>query len=140
MARMTRKQRRLTLIGLAGAVLAAAVGLMLFAFQDSIVFFNSPSDILAEHPGTERRIRLGGMVVEGSVEHGEAGNVRFVVTDYAHEMPITFAGLLPDLFREGQGIVAEGRLGEDGIFHAETVLAKHEVAASLKQPAGTATQ
>ena len=139
MARMTRKQRRLTLIGAAGVVLGAAVALMLVAFEDTIVFFNSPTDIVAEHPGTDRRIRLGGLVMEGSVEHGSDASVRFVVTDTANDLPVVYSGLLPDLFREGQGVVTEGTLGPDGVFHADTVLAKHdenymppEVADSLK--------
>ncbi|ESR22814.1 Cytochrome c-type biogenesis protein CcmE, heme chaperone [Lutibaculum baratangense AMV1] len=130
----------MTLIGAAGVVLAAAIGLILVAFQDTIVFFNSPSDILAEHPGTERRIRLGGLVLEGSVVHDEQASVRFVVTDTAHDLPVVYGGLLPDLFREGQGIVAEGRLDADGVFRADSVLAKHdetymppEVADALKK-------
>lgn len=122
---MTRKQRRLSLIALCGVVLSAATGLVLFALSGEIVFFRSPTDIAEQHiePGT--RIRLGGLVEEGSVV--KAGKrVDFVVTDTAHTILVTYSGLLPDLFREGQGVVAEGSIGTDGIFRADTVLAKHD--------------
>jgi cytochrome c-type biogenesis protein CcmE len=123
---MTRKRRRLTLIGLAGIVLAVAAGLILYALSDRIVFFNSPSDIVAKglQPGT--RIRLGGLVEEGSLTKGIGGSVRFFVTDRAHAVPVAFTGILPDLFREGQGVVAEGVIAPDGSFAADTVLAKHD--------------
>ena len=122
---MTRKQKRLTMIGAIGAVLMAAVLLVMFALRDEIVFFYSPTDILTEskaRPG--ERFRLGGLVKEGSIEKsGET--VRFVITDTEHEMPVTYVGILPDLFREGQGVIAEGTLSGDG-FTADTVLAKHD--------------
>jgi cytochrome c-type biogenesis protein CcmE len=123
---MTRKQRRLTLIGLAGIVLAVAAGLVLYALSDRIVFFNSPSDVVAKglSPGT--RIRLGGLVEEGSLVKAEGGVVHFKVTDRAHSLPVAFTGILPDLFREGQGVVAEGVIAGDGSFTADTVLAKHD--------------
>jgi cytochrome c-type biogenesis protein CcmE len=123
---MTRKQRRLTLIGLAGIVLAVAAGLILYALSDRIVFFNSPSDVVAKglSPGT--RIRLGGLVEEGSLVKAEGGVVHFKVTDRAHSLPVAFTGILPDLFREGQGVVAEGVIAGDGSFAADTVLAKHD--------------
>jgi cytochrome c-type biogenesis protein CcmE len=123
---MTRKQRRLTLIGLAGIVLAVAAGLILYALSDRIVFFNSPSDVVAKGltPGT--RIRLGGLVEEGSLVKAEGGVVHFKVTDRAHSLPVAFTGILPDLFREGQGVVAEGVIAGDGSFAADTVLAKHD--------------
>jgi len=123
---MTRKQRRLTLIGLAGIVLAVAAGLVLYALSDRIVFFNSPSDVVAKglSPGT--RIRLGGLVEEGSLVKAEGGVVHFKVTDRAHSLPVAFTGILPDLFREGQGVVAEGVIAGDGSFAADTVLAKHD--------------
>jgi cytochrome c-type biogenesis protein CcmE len=137
---MTRKQRRMTLIGLAGVVLAVAAGLVLYALSDRIVFFNSPSDIRTSTPSPGERIRLGGLVVEGSVVKGDDGSVRFSVTDGAASVPVAYRGLLPDLFREGQGVVTEGVLIEDGTFSADTVLAKHdenympkEVADALKQ-------
>jgi cytochrome c-type biogenesis protein CcmE len=137
---MSRKQRRLVLIGVAGVILFAAVGLMLLAFRDSIVFFNSPSDVLAQNLAPGKRIRLGGLVEDGSVEHLGDATVRFTVTDTANELQVVYTGLLPDLFREGQGVVTEGALGPDGVFVADTVLAKHdetymprEVADALKK-------
>jgi len=123
---MTRKQRRLTLIGLAGVVLAVAAGLVLYALSDRIVFFNSPSDVVAKglSPGT--RIRLGGLVEEGTLVKGDGGVVHFKVTDRSHSVTVAYTGLLPDLFREGQGVVAEGVIAGDGSFTADTVLAKHD--------------
>jgi len=137
---MTRKQRRLTLIGIAGIVLAIAAGLVLYALSDRIVFFNSPSDIRANTPAPGQRIRLGGLVVDGSVVKGADGSVRFSVTDGAATVPVAYRGILPDLFREGQGVVTEGVVGPGGDFSADTVLAKHdenympkEVADALKE-------
>ena len=123
---MTRKQRRLTLIGGGLAVLAIAVALMLNAFRDSIVFFNSPSDVVEKHvePGT--RIRLGGLVKDGTLVRGNNLTVRFEVTDGKTEIPVAYTGVLPDLFREGQGVVAEGVLDGGGTFNADTILAKHD--------------
>jgi cytochrome c-type biogenesis protein CcmE len=123
---MTRKQRRGILIGTCVAVLGVAVGLMLFAMRDSIVFFYSPSEVaeMAIAPG--QRFRLGGLVETGSVVRGEGTSVRFVITDQAKTLPVTYTGVLPDLFREGQGVVAEGMLEPDGVFHADNVLAKHD--------------
>jgi cytochrome c-type biogenesis protein CcmE len=123
---MTRKQRRGVLIGTCVAVLAVAVGLVLFAMRDSIVFFYSPSEVaeMAIAPG--QRFRLGGLVETGSVVRGEGTKIRFVITDQAKTLPVTFTGVLPDLFREGQGVVAEGVLEPDGVFHADNVLAKHD--------------
>jgi len=137
---MTRKQRRGILIGISLAVLGVAVGLVLFALRDSIVFFYSPSDVAEMQIAPGQRFRLGGLVETGSVQRSEGTTVRFAITDNAKTLPVTFAGVLPDLFREGQGVVAEGVLEPDGIFHADTVLAKHdenymppEVAEKLKQ-------
>ena len=123
---MTRKQRRGILIGTCVAVLGIAVGLVLFAMRDSIVFFYSPSEVaeMAIAPG--QRFRLGGLVETGSVVRGEGTSVRFVITDQAKTLPVTYTGVLPDLFREGQGVVAEGKLEPDGVFHADNVLAKHD--------------
>ena len=136
---MTRKQRRLTLIGAAGTVLAMAVGLILYALNDQIVFFQSPTDIANNELPDGQRIRLGGLVADGSVVRGENAEVHFAVTDTEESVNVRFVGLLPDLFREGQGIVAEGIMKPDGVFHADTVLAKHdenympkEVAEALK--------
>ncbi len=126
---MTRKQRRLTLIGLAGVVLAVAAGLVLYALSDRIVFFNSPSDVIAKGipPGT--RIRLGGLVEEGSLVKAAGGKVSFKVTDRSHAVGVTYVGNLPDLFREGQGVVAEGVMAPDGTLTADSdygILAKHD--------------
>jgi cytochrome c-type biogenesis protein CcmE len=137
---MTRKQRRLVLIGGSLGVLAIAVALMLNAFRDSIVFFNSPSDVAEKHVAPGARIRLGGLVKAGSLVRSDNLKVSFVVTDGNREMPVSYRGVLPDLFREGQGVVAEGSLDRSGIFNADTILAKHdenympkEVADALKK-------
>ena len=137
---MTRKQRRGVLIGTCLLVLGVAVGLVLYALRDSIVFFYSPSDVATMQVAPGQRFRLGGLVETGSVARGEGTTVRFVVTDGAKTLPVTYTGVLPDLFREGQGVVAEGMLEPDGVFHADSVLAKHdenymppEVAAKLKE-------
>ncbi len=123
---MTRKRRRLTLLGLALLGLFTATALVLTALEDNLVFFFSPSDLVAG--GFEgQRIRLGGLVEPGSVQRGGDGvTATFSVTDTAHTVAVTFTGLLPDLFREGQGVVAEGRFGPDGVFRATDVLAKHD--------------
>ncbi|MBN8996488.1 MAG: cytochrome c maturation protein CcmE [Rhizobiales bacterium] len=123
---MTRKQRRLTLIAVAGIVLAVALGLILYALSDKIVFFNSPSDIVAKAPAPGTRIRLGGLVEMGSLAKTDGGNVAFAVTDGAHAVKVAYQGILPDLFREGQGVVAEGVIAPDGSLTADTVLAKHD--------------
>src|SRR5436189_159653 len=116
---MTRKQRRLTLIGSAALVLGVAVALVLFALRDSIVFFNSPSDLVAKEirPGT--RLRLGGLVAPGSVVRDDPLNMHFEVTDGNRSVRVAYRGILPDLFREGQGIVAEGMLEPGGGFRAD---------------------
>lgn len=136
---MTRKKRRIALIGIGAAFLVSASVLVGVGMRDSIVFFFSPTEMLERSPGPNERLRVGGLVVEGSVERLEGGSVAFQVTDGAADQRIVFAGILPDLFREGQGIVAEGRLIE-GVFEAEEVLAKHdeqympkEVAEALKK-------
>ena len=123
---MTRKQRRLTLIGVAGAVLALAAGLVLFALSDKIVFFYSPTDMKSQSvtPGT--RVRVGGLVDGGSLVKGDNLAVSFRISDGNATIPVTYRGLLPDLFREGQGVVAEGVIGKDGSVIADTVLAKHD--------------
>lgn len=123
---MTRKTRRLILIGTVGAVLAAAVGLVLFALSGEITLYKTPTEIV-EQPITEgRRLRIGGLVEVGSVIRKDGGEVEFKVTDTANVVPVTYRGLLPDLFQEGQGVVAEGKLDESGLFQADTVLAKHD--------------
>jgi cytochrome c-type biogenesis protein CcmE len=137
---MTRKQRRLALIGSGLAVLAVAAALVLSALKDSIVFFNSPSDVVEKNIQPGARIRLGGLVQPGSLKRGDNLIVRFEVTDGNRAVPVTYTGILPDLFREGQGVVAEGALEPGGLFRADTVLAKHdenympkEVADALKK-------
>ncbi|MGE0764909.1 MAG: cytochrome c maturation protein CcmE [Hyphomicrobiaceae bacterium] len=136
---MTRKQRRLVFIVSGLAVVGSAVGLMLFALSSTITYFKTPSD-LAENPlPAGQRFRLGGLVADGSVKRGESLDVEFRVTDTIKAIPVVYRGVLPDLFREGQGVVAEGRLDEQGRFRADSVLAKHdetymppEVAKALK--------
>jgi cytochrome c-type biogenesis protein CcmE len=137
---MTRKQRRFTLIATGIAVLAIAIGLVLNALNDSIVFFNSPTDVVEKNVAPGARIRLGGLVAPGTVVKGDNLNVRFEVTDGNKAIPVTYQGILPDLFREGQGVVTEGALDRAGVFKADTVLAKHdenylprEVADALKK-------
>jgi cytochrome c-type biogenesis protein CcmE len=137
---MTRKQRRLVLIGCSLGVLAVAVALMLNAFRDSIVFFNSPSDVVQKHIAPGTRFRLGGLVKAGSLVRGDSLKIRFDVTDGGREVSVAYQGALPDLFREGQGVVAEGALDGAGVFEADTILAKHdetympkEVADALKK-------
>ena len=123
---MTRKGRRLAIIGTAGVVLASALGLALNAMRDTIVFFRSPSEIASSSvpPGT--RFRLGGLVDAGSVKRGTDQIVEFKVGDGAASVPVRYKGLLPDLFREGQGVVTEGVMSPAGIFVADTVLARHD--------------
>ncbi len=137
---MTRKQRRLVLIGSGMGVLALAVALVLFALKDSIVFFNSPTDVVEKNVAPGSRIRLGGLVKPGSLTRGDNLQVRFEVTDGNKTVPVTYIGILPDLFREGQGVVTEGALDTAGLFKADSVLAKHdenympkEVADALKK-------
>ncbi len=137
---MTRKQRRGILIGAGVAILSLAAILVMFAFRSSIVFFHTPSDIATSKVPAGQRIRLGGLVEKGSVVRGQGTHVKFAVTDTLKTIPVSFSGILPDLFREGQGVVAEGRIEPDGHFAADSVLAKHdetymppEVAKALKE-------
>jgi cytochrome c-type biogenesis protein CcmE len=137
---MTRKQRRLALIGSGLAVLAVAAALVLSALKDSIVFFNSPTDVVEKNIQPGARIRLGGLVQPGSLQRGDNLSVRFEVTDGNKAVLVAYTGILPDLFREGQGVVAEGALDGAGLFRADSVLAKHdetympkEVADALKK-------
>ena len=137
---MTRKQRRLTLIGVSFAVLALAAALVLSALRESIVFFNSPSDLAEKRIAPGLRLRLGGLVKPGSLQRGDNLRIGFQVTDGKSDIAVTYQGIVPDLFREGQGVVAEGTLEPGGGFKADTVLAKHdenymprEVADALKK-------
>jgi cytochrome c-type biogenesis protein CcmE len=138
---MTRKQQRLGLLALAMAALGGATALVLVAFSDNLVFFYSPSDLRAKAVAPDRRVRIGGLVEMHSLSRGPDGRqFSFRVTDGASNLAVVYEGLLPDLFREGQGVVAEGKLRPDGVFAATTVLAKHdenymprEVVDALKQ-------
>ena len=137
---MTRKQRRLVLIGGSLGVLALAAVLVLTALKDSIVFFNSPSDVVEKRVAPGTRIRLGGLVKPGTLERGDNLAIRFEVTDGNNGIKVAYQGILPDLFREGQGVIAEGALDQAGLFKADSVLAKHdekympkEVADALKK-------
>lgn len=136
---MTRKQKRGVLIGTGVAILAVAVILVAFALRDTIVFFQTPSDIASGKVEAGQRFRLGGLVADGSVVRGEGTKIRFAVTDTLATVDVSYDGILPDLFREGQGVVTEGKLDGGGQFVADTVLAKHdenympaEVASDLK--------
>ena len=136
---MTPKRRRLWLLVGSLGVLGVAAALVLTALDDNLVFFYSPSQVAEKKPGPERRFRLGGLVVQGSLQKN-GQEVRFTVTDTHKTLPVIYRGLLPDLFREGQGVVAEGTLGADGVFTAREVLAKHdenymppEVAKAIKE-------
>jgi cytochrome c-type biogenesis protein CcmE len=136
-----RKRQRLLLLVVALLLLGGASALVLLALSDSVAFFASPSDIASGKVDLDKRFRLGGLVVEGSVKRGgENGLVTFSLSDQANVVQVRYQGLLPDLFREGQGIVAQGVLGQDGVFTASEVLAKHdetymppEVADALKK-------
>ena len=120
-----KKKRRIQLVAIGAVMLALATGIVGYAMRDGIEFFRSPSQ-LAEHPARDgERFRLGGLVEEGSVVRGDGSSVRFVVTDGGAELPVVFAGILPDLFREGQGVITTGRI-EDGVFVASEVLARHD--------------
>ncbi|MGH8496896.1 MAG: cytochrome c maturation protein CcmE [Gammaproteobacteria bacterium] len=139
---MTPRRQRMILVGLVLLGVGLAAGFALRAFQENLLYFYSPSEVLAGKAPADRQFRLGGMVADGSVERAPGSlEVRFVLTDFAHTVPVRYTGVLPDLFREGQGTVARGQLSADGEFVAEEVLAKHdenymppEVAQSLKKP------
>jgi len=137
---MTRKQNRTLLIAGGLCVLGIAVGLVLFALRGTIVFFHTPSDVIEKKIAAGQRIRLGGIVQEGSFAKVAGGEIRFAVTDTLQTVKVRYKGVLPDLFREGQGVVAEGKLDGAGLFEADSVLAKHdetymppEVAKALKE-------
>lgn len=141
---LSRKRRRLWIVVLAGLGLGTATALTLTAFQDNLVFFLAPSDIAGQNPGPDRAFRLGGLVEAGSLQRGRTAEgqpeARFRVTDGPATIPVTYVGVLPDLFREGQGVVTMGKLGPDGLFRASEVLARHdetymppEVADALKR-------
>ncbi len=122
---MTVKQKRLALILGGLGVIVGAVALVVTAFNQNLVFFFTPSQIVAKEAPVGRTFRLGGMVEAGSVKR-DGVNVQFKVTDTAQVVPVAYSGILPDLFREGKGVVAQGSLGDDGVFRAKEVLAKHD--------------
>ena len=124
---MTRKRRRLYVVGLAMLALGVATALVLMAFEENIVFFYTPTDLVEQQVPVGRHVRIGGLVEEDSVRRLDGGlRVEFGVTDLTHTVPVRYDGALPDLFREGQGVVAEGTLSESGVFVASEVLAKHD--------------
>ncbi len=138
---MTRKRRRLLTVVAGMSCLGVAVALMLNAYGDGLVFFYSPSELESHHVTPGQRLRIGGLVEENSVVRQSDGlTITFKVTDLSKAVPVSYRGIVPDLFREGQGVVAEGSLGADGVFMASNILAKHdekymppEVAAALKK-------
>ena len=124
---MTRKQRRLYLVLFGMALLGVATALMLNAFSDNLVFFHTPTEVAAKSIEQDRLFRLGGLVEEDSVKKAEDGlTTHFRITDNESTVEVIFKGSLPDLFREGQGVVAEGKLDDAGVFQASEVLAKHD--------------
>lgn len=140
----SRQKKRLVIVAVIAIGMSAATALALYAFQQNLLYFYSPSEVIAGSAPEERLFRIGGLVVDGSVAREADGlTVRFSLTDRAATIPVVYTGLLPDLFREGQGIIAHGRMNQDGIFHASEVLAKHdetymppEVADALKTAEG----
>ena len=124
---MKPRHKRLALIAAGLLALGAAAGLILNAFQSNLVFFFSPSQVIAREAPEGHSFRIGGLVRAGSLQRQADGiSVRFVVTDTAHDIPVVYTGILPDLFKEGKGVVAQGQLGPDGVFRANQVLAKHD--------------
>ena len=137
---MKRKYKRMIFLGLGVACFAGAVALVLVALGDKVTFFYSPSELVTKPPGQSVQIRLGGLVQDGSVTKDPDGvTTHFIITDLKDDVPVSYTGVLPDLFREGQGVIVTGHVGGDGQFTADEVLAKHdekymppEVAAALK--------
>ncbi|HUO82448.1 MAG TPA: cytochrome c maturation protein CcmE [Gammaproteobacteria bacterium] len=124
---MSPRRRRMVLVGLVLAGVSLAAAFALRAFQENLLYFYSPSQVAAGEPPAGRQFRLGGMVQDGSVERAPGSlEVRFVLTDFERDIPVRYTGVLPDLFREGQGVVTRGRLRGDGEFIAEEVFAKHD--------------
>jgi cytochrome c-type biogenesis protein CcmE len=124
---MKPRQKRLALVAAGLAALGGAAALILSAFQSNLVFFYSPTQIAAREAPQGRMFRVGGLVETGSVQRRSDGlTVQFTVTDTAHSVPVQYTGILPDLFKEGKGVVAQGELRADGVFHAKEVLAKHD--------------
>ncbi|GGA75808.1 cytochrome c-type biogenesis protein CcmE [Nitratireductor aestuarii] len=137
---MTRKQKRATIIAIGMCFLAVAAALTFFALGQQTSYFYMPADVIAKPVAPGQRIRLGGLVEKGSIERMDGTHVKFAVTDGEHTVKVGYEGILPDLFREEQGVVTEGTFGPDGLFVADSVLAKHdenymprEVADGLKE-------
>ena len=124
---MKRRHKRIAFICVALAGLGVAAALVLSAFQSNLVFFFSPTQVAAKEAPVDRTFRIGGLVQEGTLQR-DADNltVRFTVTDTAASIPVVYKGILPDLFKEGRGCVAQGKIGADGVFQADQVLAKHD--------------
>jgi cytochrome c-type biogenesis protein CcmE len=123
---MTRKQQRVGIIMGGLATLGLATALVLYALEETMVFFHTPSDVAEKSIAAGTRFRLGGLIEMGSIVRGQGTDVQFTVTDTLTTLPVAYTGILPDLFREGQGVVAEGTLTGAGIFHADSVMAKHD--------------
>ena len=124
---MKPRHQRLLAVAAGVALIAIAAALVLNAFRGNVVFFFSPSEVAAHQAPHKGDFRLGGMVEKGSLKRGADGlTVQFVVTDTAKSIPVVYKGILPDLFKEGKGVVTQGQLGTDGVFHASQVLAKHD--------------
>ena len=124
---MTPRRQRMILVALVGAGMVLSAGLALRAFQENLLYFFTPSQVAAGEAPANRAYHLGGMVLENSIERDPGSlTLNFVVTDYAHTMPVSYSGVLPDLFAENKGVVARGRLGENGRFVADEILAKHD--------------
>ncbi|MCQ9376107.1 MULTISPECIES: cytochrome c maturation protein CcmE [unclassified Methyloversatilis] len=124
---MKPRQKRFALIAVGVIALAGAATLVLTAFEDNMVFFFTPTQVASREAPQGRTFRIGGMVEEGSLERGADGtSVKFLVTDTVNKIPVTYTGALPDLFKEGKGVVAQGKLNDGGVFAASEVLAKHD--------------
>lgn len=124
---MKRRHKRITFIAVGLIGLALAAYLVTNAFRNNLVFFFSPTQVVAKEAPVNRTFRIGGLVQEGTIKRENDGlTVRFTVTDTAHSIPVVYKGILPDLFKEGRGCVAQGRIGSDGVFQADEVLAKHD--------------
>ena len=124
---MKRRHKRIIFIGCGLAALGLATWMVLGAFRDNLVFFFSPTQVAAKEAPVNRTFRIGGLVQDGSLKRDSDGlTIRFVVTDTANTIPVSYKGILPDLFKEGRGCVAQGRVGSDGVFYADQIMAKHD--------------
>ena len=124
---MKRRHKRIIFIGCGLAALGLATWMVLGAFRDNLVFFFSPTQVAAKEAPANRTFRIGGLVQDGSLKRDSDGlTIRFVVTDTANTIPVAYKGILPDLFKEGRGCVAQGRVGSDGVFYADQIMAKHD--------------